>query len=155
MDIISTTTSSKSLQKSDKSITTLAQMWEATIGYFEAGTIDTTAMQQVSQQMTGNLTFQDIANVFSAVYANTYWATTQMDAQSLANSMRNALGLNRSIAKNYAQQAISQWRGIFCRSNLTDTGVIPETKNYSTSIDIVCNGATQVPPPALIQNWNQ
>jgi len=129
-------------------------MWDATIAYQQAGEFDTTAMYNIYQRMNPKLTFQDIANVFSGVYADTYWNVVQMDYQVLAKSMISALGVSRDLANSYSQKAISQWRGAFCRNNISDVGNIPSPGNFTQSLDIVCNNDTELIPVQLIQNWN-
>lgn len=135
-------------------IRNLKQMWEQTIVYHRDGDYDTEAMYKVYQKMSPKLTFQDIANVFSAVYADTYWDLTYMDSAILSKSMVQAMGLSRSLADQYASTAMDQWRGILCRKNIQDTGVIPVKSDYSGSLDIVCNGDTELMPEQLINEWN-
>ncbi|PRC92101.1 hypothetical protein [Solimicrobium silvestre] len=135
-------------------IGTLKDMWNAAIAYQNQGVYDTDAMYSIYQAMNPKLTIQDIGNVFSGVYADTYWNTTFLDASLLAKSLVQAIGLDRSLATTYANNAIAQWRGILSRKNISDTGSIPVVGNYTASLDIVCNQNTPIDPMALISNWN-
>lgn len=135
-------------------IRTIQDMWNATIDYFIAGEYDTDAMYDVYVRMNPKLTFQDIANVFSGVYADTYWHDTYMDYSYLSKSLQQALAIDPNSANTYAQIAISQWRGILNRKNISDFGAIPVQGDYTQSIDIVCNENTPIQTDALITNWN-
>jgi hypothetical protein len=135
-------------------IRNIQQMWTQTIQLFENGDYDTEAMYKIYRAMSPKLTFQDIANVFSAVYADTYWNVTYMDASALAKSMVQALGVSRSQANTYALQAMRQWRGVLCRKNIQDTGIIPVGGSCTASLDIICNENTELMPQQLIENWN-
>lgn len=135
-------------------INNIKQMWDAAISFQKQGTFDTDAMYQIYQAMNPRLTFRDIANVFSGVYADTYWATDYMNSDLLAKSMIQALGLDPNLAAQYASSAMSQWRGILCRKNINDTGTIPVVGSYVESLDIVCNQNASLPPAQLIDNWN-
>ncbi len=135
-------------------INTLQEMWNAAISYQQAGVFDTTAMYNIYQLMNPRLTYQDIANVFSGVYADNYWNIVKMDYTILSKNMQSALALSQAVADNCSINAMKQWRGILCRKNKNDTGIIPVQGNYTESIDIVCNNNTEIPPQALIENWN-
>jgi hypothetical protein len=135
-------------------IRTLQEMWNAAVEYFNAGQYDTDAMYAIYNRMNPKLGFQDIANVCSGVYADTYWNITFMDSSFLSKSLQQALALSASAADTYANSAISQWRGILCRKNISDVGRIPTSDDFTQSIDIVCNQNTPIQPEALIKNWN-
>ena len=137
-----------------KPIRTLQELWDAAIACQAAGQFDTDAMYNVYQVMNPKLTYQDLANTFSGVYATTYWNVTFMDATILAKSMVQAVGLDPGKAAQYATQAMTQWRGLFSRKNLSDYGSIPVQGNYTESPDIVCNENSPIPLPQLIQQWN-
>jgi len=129
-------------------------MWDAAIQYFNAGDYDTDAIYAIYKSMSPKLTYQDIANVISAVYGDTYWTTTYMDYSILSKSLVQALGLDRTIADEYAMNAFAQWRGILVRKNINDVGFIPTPGSYTESLDIVCNENTPLMPQQLIENWN-
>ncbi|HTD06032.1 hypothetical protein [Undibacterium sp.] len=135
-------------------IRTLKDMWKAAILLQSQGNYDTDAMYAIYQDMNPKLTIQDIANVCSGVYADTYWNTTYLDPALLAKSLVQAIGLDPALATTYANKSIAQWRGILCRKNINDVGAIPVTGNYTTSLDIVCNQNTPIQPKELIANWN-
>lgn len=145
--------SRKSVQNVDP-INTIAQLWQATIDCQTQGMFDTDAMYAISQAMSAKLTYQDLANVFSGVYADTYWNFTFMDESILAQTMIQTLSLSATLANQYATNAMAQWRGIFCRKNINDSGQIPVVGSYTESLDIICNGNTPINPQQLIQNWN-
>jgi len=137
------------------SINNIQQMWDATIGYYAQGIPDTSAMYKVYTRMVATLTYQDISNVFSAVYANKYWSVNLMDYTKLSKSLQSALAITpASLADSYAQNAIKQWRGILTRKTTSDIGQIPVIGSVTASIDIVCNNSTELLPEQLIQNWN-
>ena len=135
-------------------IRTLKDMWKAAIQMQEQGVYDTDAMYSIYTNMNPKLTVQNISDVCSGVYADTYWNTTSLDATLLAKSLVQAIGIERNLANSYANRSISQWRGILCRKNISDIGQIPVTTNYTASLDIVCNQNTPIDPKALITNWN-
>lgn len=152
-----TLTSRKSATKSAPAtgtIRTIQEMWDAAIQYFNAGDYDTDAIYAIYKSMSPKLTYQDIANVISAVYGDTYWTTTYMDYSILSKSLVQALGLDRTIADEYAMNAFAQWRGILVRKNINDVGFIPTPGSYTESLDIVCNENTPLMPQQLIENWN-
>jgi hypothetical protein len=135
-------------------IRTIQQMWDAAIQYFQDGEYDTDAIYLIYKSMNPKLTFQDIANVISAVYGDTYWTGTYLDYSILSKSLVQALGIDRSLGDQYAQTAFSQWRGALCRKNINDIGLIPTPGSYTESLDIVCNENTPLMPQQLIENWN-
>ena len=135
-------------------IRTIQDMWNAAIEYFIAGKYDTDAMSDISERMNPKLTYQDIANVCSGVYADTYWHDTFMDTAYLSKSLVQALGINQSQANTYAKYAIAQWRGLLVRKNISDIGTIPTPGDVTQSIDIVCNQNTPIKTDDLIKNWN-
>ena len=135
-------------------IRTITDLWNATIEYYKEGLYDTDAMYNVYRRSTPRITFQDIANVFSGVYADTYWNVVKMDASILSKHMVQALGLSDNQATLYANNAMRQWRGAFSRNNISDTGSIPSQGAYTQSIDIVCNQDSPLMPAQLIENWN-
>ncbi len=142
-------------EESGGEIRNIQQMWDATIQYFEEDFYDTEAMYKVYKRMSAKMNFQDIADVFSGVYADTYWNITFMDPSLLSKSLQSALAIGAGSADEFATSAMRTWRGIFCRNNISDYGSIPESSNYTQSLDIVCNQDTGVPSQALIENWNQ
>ena len=111
-------------------------------------------MYDVYQAMSPKLTYQDLANTFAAVYAETYWNVTFMDATILAKSMVQTVGLDLGLAQQYAAQAMTQWRGMLSRKNLNDVGATPVTTDFTASPDIVCNENTGLNLQAVIQQWN-
>ncbi|MFK8011303.1 MAG: hypothetical protein AB8B80_04630 [Marinicellaceae bacterium] len=135
-------------------IRTNTQLWEAAIEYYADEYYDTEAMTKIYRRINPRITYQDIADTISAVYADTYWTEIQMDPSILSKSMVQALGLSPVQADLYARNAMKQWRGSLSRNNLADTGQIPSQGAYSQSIDIVCNQNTQLEPDQLINNWN-
>ena len=135
-------------------IRTLQDMWNAAIEYFNAGDYDTDAMYAIYKRMNPKLGFQDIADVCSGVYADTYWNNTFMDPTFLSKSLQQALALSAPSADTYANSAISQWRGLLSRKNISDVGRIPTSDDFTQSIDIVCNQNTPIPTQSLINNWN-
>ena len=135
-------------------IRNIQQMWDAAIQYFQAGDYDTDAIYLLYKNMNPKLTFQDIANVVSAVYADTYWTSTYLDYTILSKSLVQSLGIDRSLADQYARNAFTQWRGALCRKNINDIGLIPTPGSYTESLDIVCNENTPLLPQQLIENWN-
>lgn len=135
-------------------IRTNTQLWEAAIEYYEAEDYDTAAMTKIYRRINPRITYQDIADVISAVFADTYWTEMKMDPSILSKNMVQSLGLSPSQADLYATSSMKQWRGSLVRNNLSDTGQIPSQGAYSQSIDIVCNQNTQLEPDQLINNWN-
>lgn len=137
------------------SINNIQEMWDATIGYYAQGIPDTSAMYKVYTRMVATLTYQDIANVFSGVYADKYWNINLMDYSILSKSLQSALAITpSSLADTYSKTALSQWRGMLTRKTTSDIGQIPVTGGVTASVDIVCNNSTELLPEQLIQNWN-
>ena len=137
-----------------RDIRTLKDMWNAAIQMQAQGAYDTDAMYSIYTNMNPKLTVQNISDVCSGVYADTYWSTTALDPSLLAKSLVQAIGIDKNLATSYANRSISQWRGILCRKNISDVGLIPVVGNYTASLDIVCNQNTPIDPKALIANWN-
>ncbi len=135
-------------------IRTIQQMWDAAVAYFEEGYDDTSAIYELYTRMSPKMTFQNIADVCSGVYADTYWAGIQMDSSILSKDLQQALGLSPAIANSIAGNALAQWRGVLSRKNISDSGSIPTRGDYAGSIDIVCNQNTPVQSASLIKNWN-
>jgi hypothetical protein len=135
-------------------INTIQQMWDTAVADQKNSVFDTDAMRAIFKAMNPRLTYQDIANVFSGVYADSYWNITFLDPAALSKSMQSALALSKDQADKYAGNAVSQWRGILCRKNINDTGRIPVQGDYTGSLDIVCNRDTELAPTDLIENWN-
>lgn len=136
------------------SIKNIQQMWDAAISSFNDGDDDTTAIYLIYKSMSPKLTFQDISNVVSAVFGATYWTGLQMDYTILSKSLVQGLGIDRSLGDNLAKNSLGQWRGMLCRKNLGDVGIIPTPGPYTESLDIVCNENTPLMPQQLIENWN-
>lgn len=135
-------------------IRTIKELWDATIKYHSDGIFDTAAMNEVDGRLDPKISYQDLTNVFSAVYANTYWNGLKLDVSILSKSLQSALALNPEQANIYATTALKQWRGMFSRNNMTDTGTIPKLGGITQSPDIVCNNDTEIPLDNLIKNWN-
>ncbi len=124
-------------------IHTLQQLWDASLDYKMKGFLDTDAMRKVYKALNPKLTLNDVAFVFSGVYANSYWNITFMDAGLLADSLRRAFTLPPALAGVYAQKAISKWRGILCRKNMNGTGIIPHSDDATCSTDVFGNQHTE------------
>lgn len=135
-------------------IQTIQELWDATIKYHKDGEFDTDAMQKVYDRLNPKIGYQDLTNVFSAVYADTYWNKLNMDSTVLSKSLQSALALSAGQANQYANNALKQWRGMFSRNNFTDTGSIPKNSDFTSSPDIVCSNDTKIPLDNLIKNWN-
>ncbi|MDF2192781.1 hypothetical protein [Paraflavitalea sp. CAU 1676] len=136
------------------SIRNIQQMWDAAISSFNDGDDDTTAIYDIYKSMSPKLTFQDISNVVGAVFGATYWSGLQMDYTILSKSLVQGLGIDRGLADQLAQNSFQQWRGMLCRKNIADVGIIPTPGSYTESLDIVCNENTPLQPQQLIENWN-
>jgi hypothetical protein len=136
------------------SIRTIQDMWNTAIQCFNDGDYDTDAIYLIYKSMSPKLTYQDIANVISGVYGDTYWTGIQMDASILSKSLVQSLGIDRGIADQLSKNAFTQWRGMLCRKNINDVGLIPTPGSYTESLDIVCNENTPLQPQQLIENWN-
>ncbi|AKB17381.1 MULTISPECIES: hypothetical protein [unclassified Methanosarcina] len=134
-------------------ICTVKQLWDAAIAHHKDGDFDTNAMTDIYQRVDPRLTYQDIANVISAVYADTYWSGVQMDPGVLVKHMVQALGVTRDDAQVYANKAMSQWRGMLTRKYTSDSGVIP-VDNCCLGIDLLCNRDGAFDTDELIINWN-
>ncbi|MDJ0765803.1 MAG: hypothetical protein QNJ97_22655 [Myxococcota bacterium] len=136
-------------------INTLEQLWQAAIGYQKEKVFDSTAMYEINQRMSARLGYDDMANVFSGVYADTYWVDTYMDPSILAKHMVQGIGIDLSLATQYANAAMSLWRGMLTRKNFGDQGQIPCNGTTTNCPDIVCNQDTPLPSTdQLIKNWN-
>jgi hypothetical protein len=131
----------------------IQDMWNAAIAHQKNGDYDTTAMADIYRRMDPNLTMKDIANVFSAVYADNYWNGIKMDSSLLAACMVKSVGYDPALAQQYASSAMLQWRGILIRRLQSDQGKIPEDDNCNC-LDIVCNENTPLDAEQLITNWN-
>ncbi|WP_299888396.1 hypothetical protein [uncultured Lacinutrix sp.] len=141
-------------KKTKTEIRTIKDLWKAVIEAYDDEDYDTEAMRDVYKRMNPKITYQDVANVFAAVYADTYWSVIKMDPSILSKSMVQGLSLDRAQANKYATNAMKQWRGSFSRNNKSDRGQIPSPGSYSQSIDIVCNQDTELEPAQLINEWN-
>jgi hypothetical protein len=135
-------------------IRNLQQMWDTAIQMQSNGSYDTETMYAIYRNMNPKLTYQDISNVCSGVFADTYWNNIFMDPSFLAKSLVQALGLDPNIANNLARTSFAQWRGILCRKNISDIGTIPTAGDYTQSVDIVCNQNTELNTDQLIEQWN-
>jgi hypothetical protein len=142
--------------KNTQPIKNIQQMWDAVIQHHKEGSFDTDAMYDIYKRMDARLTYSDIANVFSGVYAGNYWSDTlyKMDPTILAEHMKKGLGLDYNRALSCATSAMSQWRGILLRKIYTDAGQIPEKESYTASVDIVCNQDNPLDTDQLITDWN-
>ncbi len=150
-----TATNNDLTEETDRPIKNIQEMWDATIEYYEIALYDTEAMDKIDKRKNHSLTRQDIANVFSGVYADTYWNVTFMDPRILAKSMENALLIHPDEAKTNAFNAMKQWRGVFCRNSVSDIGYIPKSSIFTQSIDVICNENSSLPPEVMIENWNE
>lgn len=135
-------------------INNLQQMWNAAAAAYLAGTDDSVAMYQIYQVMSARLSIQDISDVFSGVYIDTYWNITSVDPTVLAKHLVQGLGVDRNLALQYANNSVSQWRGPLLRKNISDSGTVPVVGDFTASLDIVCNGDSELLPQNLINNWN-
>ena len=92
-------------------IKTIKQMWDAAIQYYndpDNPLNDSEAMYAIHERMDARLTFPDIANVMSGVYADTYWNGTFMDPAALAKNMVQGLGIDLNLANQYASTMKTQ-----------------------------------------------
>lgn len=135
-------------------IKNIKQMWDATILHYKNGDADTLAMKDINSKMTGSLSFQDMANVFSGVYADTYWNGISMDPNIMATNLNSSIKLNKNDALVYAKNAMKTWRGLYCRDSASDTGTMPRPGYTCNSIDICCTGGNMIDTDTLLQNWN-
>ncbi|MCX2449670.1 hypothetical protein OQX61_00170 [Pedobacter sp. PLR] len=135
-------------------IRNIQQMWDTAIEMQSNGSYDTETMYAIYKNMNPKLTYQDISNVCSGVFADTYWNNIFMDPSFLAKSLVQALGLDMASANNLAAISIRQWRGILCRKNIRDIGTIPTGTDYTQSVDIVCNQNTELNTDQVIEQWN-
>lgn len=127
-------------------------MWDQTIKYHQQGMAATTAMQLIWMNRCPQATPDDLAKIFSAVYADTYWAQTYMDQGLMASIMSMTTGLSMDVCKAAAKNAFSVWCGILVRKNFSDFGTIPVQGNLTFSPDVVRNGPlTRL---TLIQKWS-
>jgi hypothetical protein len=135
-------------------INNLQQLWDAATAAYVAGTDDSVAMYNIYQAMSPRLSIQDISDVFSGVYIDTYWTITSVDPTVLAQHLVQGLGVDRSLALQYATNSVAQWRGPLLRKNINDVGAVPVVGDFTASLDIVCNGDGELLPQNLINNWN-
>lgn len=137
-------------------IRTIQEMWNAAVDYFYTGKSDIEAMKAIYNRMITSpyLGVQDISDVCSGVYADSYWQDICLNSSILSSHLQTALGLSSDVANVYANNSIRQWRGIYSRKNASDTGTIPTIGDYYSSIDIVCTGKQPKEPDELISNWN-
>ncbi len=136
-------------------IRNIQEMWDAAVEFFYNGKSDMYAMKAIYSKMIPSLSYQDIAIVFSGVYADTYWNILFMDASILSVNMQTALLLSKDVADKCACAAIAQWRGVYCRKDASDKGSIPYSgTTYWNSIDVVCNGNIPLEPSELLDDSN-
>lgn len=129
-------------------------LWLAAINYRLNGVNDVQAMDHIYDALPASLGFQDMANVFSGVYCDAYWETDREKPAILAQHMTQALSIALTSSTQYANKAMQQWRGVLCRKNFGDNGVIPTIGAYTDSPDIICNQDVELSPAKLIDNWN-
>ncbi|MEO2216840.1 hypothetical protein ABGV49_07240 [Chromobacterium vaccinii] len=113
---------------------------------------DVLAMEQIYDQLSPSLTVQDMANVFSGVYIDSYWQDDGQHPEVMAHHLTEALGIPYATTLTYARNAMRQWRGVLCRKNKYDTGIVPQAV-YTDSLDIVCNQDVPLTPQQLISQW--
>jgi hypothetical protein len=137
------------------------QLWDAVIQHQKAGDSDKLAMQEVHTRMKqfsgapGVDQDQYLANVISAVYADTYWTGINMNSELLANNMNQATQRKLEEARVFAKTAFTQWRGVLARKTTNDVGTIPyPTGDFTLSVDIVCNNNFPPSTNQLIDDWN-
>lgn len=137
-------------------IRTIQEMWNAAVDYFYSSKSDIDAMKAIYARMITSpyLGVQDLANVLSGVYADTYWQNICLDYTILSSHLQSGLGLSSDVANTYASNSIKQWRGIYSRKNSADTGSIPTIGDYYSSLDVICTGKQSMEPNEIINKWN-
>ena len=133
---------------------TVKQMWDTTIEYFKQGDSDLVAMGKIYDSMQSPLSNQDLSDVFSAVYANSYWNVVYMDYSKLSNSLVSTTNISKDEANTISKKSFSYWTGILTRNSSLDAGKIPKDSSDYTCIDLICNGSTESLPSLFIKNWN-
>jgi hypothetical protein len=136
------------------------QLWDAIIQHYNDGDSDKLAMQEVNTRMKqfsgapGVDQDQYLANVISAIYANTYWTDINMNSELLANNMTQATQRKLEEARVFAKTAFTQWRGVLARKTTNDVGTIPyPTDDFTNGVDIVCS-VVPASTNSLIDDWN-
>jgi hypothetical protein len=130
------------------------QYWHVAVKCRKEGTPAISAIQQVWDAMPPPAPLPDLAVVIGATYADSYWATTQMDPTRLANDMVAAQGWNFNDCYRAAQFAFSKWCGLFLRGNFSNAGAIPKNDPLSDSPDVLLNGAGPLTPTQMLRQWN-
>jgi hypothetical protein len=139
----------------DVSVSPLDAGWNAALKTFNNGDPDTTAIVRVFNALPPQVsTLKNIASIVSAVYADTYWSLTFMDASILSNSIVKALGVNKPDADAAASRAFESWRGMLVRGDTSDTGASMPRGLLTQSIDDVINGKDPIDPTVLFSQWN-
>ncbi|WP_139167072.1 hypothetical protein [Chromobacterium sphagni] len=137
-----------------KKIGSLKELWLTVVGERKDSVNDVMAMHSAYSDMSFSLKIQDLANVFSGVYLDTYWTGLGESSNIMAEHLSQALGTAMPDAIGIARNSVAQWRGLLCRKNLSDSGLIPARGAYTDSMDIVCNRDVPLDPKQLIIQWD-
>jgi hypothetical protein len=128
--------------------------WDLCLKSFNNGDIATTAIQTVWAAMPPPASLPLLASIVGAIYADTYWATTKMDADRLARDLQASLGINPADCQKAARFAFSKWYGLLVRANFGDDGSIPKSGSPTASPDVIINGRTTLTIDQIIRMWN-
>ncbi len=135
-------------------VATYDPAWDVALKCQQGGLGDIAAIQAVWESMMPPASLVLLATVIGAVYANTYWAATQMDANHLSASLQQAGGWNQSDCDQAAQAAFSNWYGLLVRNDFGSVGQIPKPGSLTESPDVLCNSAGQLDPSLMLNKWN-
>jgi len=128
--------------------------WDIGLQSFNDGDVSTVAIQKIWAAMTPPASLNVLASIVGSLFADTYWATTQMDRNQLALDIQASLGINPTDCQKAAAFAFSKWYGAVVRANFGDVGGIPKPGSLTNSPDVVANGKASLTVQQLISMWN-
>lgn len=129
------------------------EWWDSGLQCFTAGNTAVETVRDLWKDPKGDLGL--LAAIIGALYADTYWAATRMDANKLASDLHAVTLVNPDLCLTAASKAFSGWSGLFLRANMNDDGRVPKRGHVTASPDVAYSGSVKLTPQQLIERWGK
>jgi len=128
--------------------------WDVAVKCRRDGQTDIIAIKRVYDALMPPALLTTVATIVGAIYADSYWTSTFLDPQALANSMVKAKGWAPADCLAAAKKAFSSWYGLLMRNDFNDVGRIPKAGVLTYSPDALCNMDGPLDRSEMLKQWN-
>lgn len=128
--------------------------WDVAVKCRKDEETDIIAIKRVYDVLAPPALITTVATIVGAIYADSYWISTRLDPQLLANSLQKAKGWSASECLSAAQKAFQSWYGLLMRNDFNDVGSIPKAGVLTYSPDALCNMDGPLERSEMLRQWN-